>query len=331
MAIFISIDGHAQSDLREVRASARSIELEHPARVQQLMEWNDSLLTNRGKWTARYDSLLADSSSLTVNERSLVRLDGCMVTFHAQPNVFNYTLLKNAFQDFQPNWPQADEYVNELNTWMLETAQSQNDFSTAFDVQSKLQRAQENKWQSERAALRASADSVRKELNDTEKEHSSKVAAVNELLMQWHLGAMAAMLALVIVIIIFLVQKSNWKKQRNSLKAKMDDTSEKEALVLKLEESRRELIELKTLAKKKAEVPAVVPQTIADSKGLTAAEIAEWNEELQQALAKIKTHCEAGKNSMDVPTYMSIVNDVTRLSSRAGKKSEQWMAAQSAK
>jgi len=315
----------------DVRLAAQSIQFEHQTRVLQLMDWNDSLLVNRKNWIVRYDSLLSDSTALTSAERSFIRFDACMLSFSVQPSGFNYALLKNAYRAFQVDGLQSEDFSIVLNAWMLEASLSQNDLETAFALQSKMHAFQEEKWRDEEMSLLASSDSLLKELETGTKEHASMLKSVNETLMQWHLIAIAAIVGLLVLLGIYLGQKSRWNKQRSALKAKADDTSEKEALVQKLEESRRELVELKTLAKKRVEASAPVVQPIIESKGLSVAEIAEWNEELQQALAKIKTHCEAGKNSMDVPTYMSIVNDVTRLSSRAAKKSEQWMATQSGK
>ena len=322
------IDTTAVADLREL---AQSIEFEHQARVLQMIDWNDSLRMNRKKWMLRYDSLFKDSAALTDSERCFLKLDGSLLAFMAQPSAINYASLKLAFQAFQPVWPQAENYNLELNAIMLEVAISQNDLATAYALQNKLHTAQYAEWKAENAARIATVDSLRSQLESSGRENTLKINAINEKLMLWHLIAVATGGVLLIFLVVFLVMKGRWTKQRNALKAKADDTSEREVLVQKLEEARREIVELKTLAKKRAEAPAVVVQSSTENKGLSAAEVAEWNDELQQALAKIKTHCEAGKHAMDVPTYMSIVNDVTRLSSRAGKKSEQWMTTLSSK
>jgi hypothetical protein len=151
--------------------------------------------------------------------------------------------------------------------------------------------------------------------------------------MQWHVSAVVAFALLIVMVCVWFVQRRKWNRQRAGLTAKAEDTSEKETLVYKLEEARREIQELKLLVKKKLDVPVVVPDPapVPVAQALTATEIAEWNDQVQHVLAKIKSHCEAGKNSMGVPTYMSIVNDVTRLSNQVSKKSEQWMAVVSGK
>jgi hypothetical protein len=90
---------------------------------------------------------------------------------------------------------------------------------------------------------------------------------------------------------------------------------------------------MQLVAKKKLEVPvaAIEIAPVPPAATLNATEVAEWNDQVQQALAKIRTHCEAGKNAMSVPTYMSIINDTTRLSAQVSKKSEQWIALLSSK
>ena len=113
---------------------------------------------------------------------------------------------------------------------------------------------------------------------------------------------------------------------------KANDKSEEETLVQKLEQARREIAELKMVAKKQIEPmgkEAVLP--LPSVQLVSPSEIAQWNDHIQQSLAKIKSHCEAGKSSMGVPTYMSIVNDTSRLSTFVQQKSEEWVALLNAK
>ncbi len=326
--------GSAQSDLSasgDLRSLAMSIGFEHPANVMKLLQWNDSLRMNRLKWIMRYDSLLSDTLAVSPSERVFVQLDASVLSYAAQPSVLTYSILKTAYQSLQPRWTQSENYFRELNAVMLEAAIAQNDFAMAYAIQNKIHAAQFADWKSEEKAIRDMADSLQRNADDDKRTGVAHISALNGQLMQWHLIAVAAIALLLIVIIIFFLGRNKWNKQRSILKAKVDDNTEKEVLVQKLEEARRELVEMKTLAKKKAEIPEVAPHVAPENKGILASDIAEWNEELQQALAKIKTHCEAGKSAMDVPTYMSIVNDVTRLSNKVGKKSEQWIATVTSK
>jgi hypothetical protein len=89
---------------------------------------------------------------------------------------------------------------------------------------------------------------------------------------------------------------------------------------------------LRVVAKKKVEPAlsdAISPLPAGAS--VSATEIAQWNDQIQQALVKIKSHCESGKSTMGVPTYMSIINDTGRLSSLVQQKSEELIALLNAK
>jgi hypothetical protein len=121
--------------------------------------------------------------------------------------------------------------------------------------------------------------------------------------------SIAAILLLLCIVLGGLMVKG--RKQLAHARQLAEDNSEKEELVRKLEGAKRELQQHLMNERKKVE-PAVVasPETVAP-----AVDLSGLNDEIQQGLSKIKSHCEAGKQGMSVPTYMSIINDTTRLSS----------------
>jgi len=337
LVMLVSAVAHTQSPdsiaIADFRLMAGDIAFEHPSNVRQLMDWNDSLRINRKRWSARYDSLCNDSLAINSVERRYVQLDAALLACAADPSAKSYSTLKLLYESLQLELPSAENFNRELNALMLEIALSQRDFTTAYAIQNKLHAAQFSDWKQVEEALNAQLDSLENRAAMEADEHARHVGYLNRLLMQWHVAAVVAIALLIILACVWFLQSRKWNRQRAGLTAKAEDTSEKETLVHKLEEARREIQELKLLAKKKLDVPVVVPDPapVPVAQTLTAAEIAEWNDQVQLVLAKIKSHCEAGKNSMGVPTYMSIVNDVTRLSNQVSKKSEQWIAVVSGK
>ncbi len=314
----------ANNDLRELLQEAR---LTNSRTVFQLLEWNDSLRTDRKRWSLPYDSLLTDSAALTLFERNLVRMDSVLLNYQAAPSTAVYALLKSCFSSMNEAPKGAESYTRELNGVLLEVAIDAGDYAFAYAMQNRLHAANFSDWQIEEANLQVREDSLRRELDSLRNQSEADIQKMSKTAMQWHLIAMAALIVLFIFIVVFIVMKRRWNAQKSRLSAKVEDTSEEEALIHKLEEARIQIQELKLLAKKRLEVPvASAPaKNEPDQQALSAQEIAEWNDQIQQSLARIKTHCESGKASMGVPTYMSIVNDVTRLSAQVSKKSEQWM------
>jgi hypothetical protein len=150
--------------------------------------------------------------------------------------------------------------------------------------------------------------------------------------MQWHIIAVIAIGVAVILFVLFVVFRFRWKRRALQLTAQVNDKSEEEALVQKLEQAKREISELRIISKKKIESTVTeTPVSLTAASAVTSSEIAELNNQIQQALAKIKSHCEAGKSSMGVPTYMSIVNDTSRLGTFVQHKSEEWVALMNSK
>lgn len=319
--------------IADLRSMAVDIAFEHPSNVRQLMDWNDSLRVNRKRWIAQYDSLCNDSLAVNSVERRYVTLDAALLACAADPSTKSYSTLKLLYESLQLEMPSAENFNRELNALMLEIALSQRDFTTCYAIQNKLHAAQFSDWKQVEKSLNSQLDSLENRATMEADEHARQAAYLSRLLMQWHVTAVVAIVLLIVLACVWFVQRRKWNRQRAGLTAKAEDTSEKETLVHKLEDARREIQELKLLAKRKLDVPVVVPdpRPVPVAQGLTAAEISEWNDQVQQVLAKIKSHCEAGKNSMGVPTYMSIVNDVARLSNQVSKKSEQWIAVVSGK
>ena len=175
-------------------------------------------------------------------------------------------------------------------------------------------------------------DSLQQVIEKVEKNSMEELAFSRSQTMQWHIIAVIGIGAVIILIPLLLIFHLRWKRKIIQLTDKVNDKSEEEMLVQKLEQARREISELRVVAKKKVEPTlsdAISPLPVVAA--VAATEIAQWNDQIQQALVKIKSHCEAGKSSMGVPTYMSIINDTGRLSSLVQQKSEEWIALLNAK
>lgn len=314
----------ASNDLRDVLQEAR---LTNSRTVFQLLEWNDSLQTDRNRWSLPYDSLITDSVALTPFERNLVRMDAALLNYEAAPSPALYAQLKTCFSSMNEAPRGVESYTRELQGVLLEMAIDAGDYPFAYAMQNKLHAANFSDWKTQESILQLREDSLRMELASLQSKSAVDLQKMSETAVQWHLIAMAALIVLFVLIVVFIVIKRRWNAQKSRLSARVEDTSEEEALVHKLEEARIQIQELKLLAKKRLEVPVATALSKDEpiQHAPSAQEIAEWNDQIQQSLARIKTHCESGKASMGVPTYMSIVNDVTRLSAQVSKKSEQWM------
>lgn len=323
----------AEGDLNNLRALAREMKLENRESVMQLMDWNDSLLLNKKRWQLPYDSLYADTLALTDEERYVIALDAAFINYRFNPGKASYALLKDRFNTASIPFPDTEPYVRELLSVMLEYSVEQGDFELSYTLSNRLHAQYYSEWKKSDELKSYQVDSLLKNQQELSRNGQNQLQKMSEIAMQWHLAAMIGFFLFTVVVIVFIVFAKRWKKQRQNLSAKADDTSEEEALVNKLEEARREIMELKLLAKKKAEVlPVAVPlPEVPASVSITPEQVAEWNDQIQQALVKIKGHCEGGKNTMSVPVYMSIVNDTTRLSAQVSKKTEEWIALLQAK
>jgi hypothetical protein len=301
--------------------------------LSELFTYRDSLVIDKRKWSVKYDSLLQDTLRVTRVERALAAVDAALWSYSTNPSAPLYTMAKRAF-DACLDLPLASEnYNRELNAIMLEVAINENDYAMAYSLQNKIHAANYADWKSEKELEELRNDSMLNEGRSSLQSSQSALKSMSDTAMQWHLIAMAAILLFVVLVVVFFISKNRWNKQRSQLSNQASDKSEEEALVHKLEAARREIQELKQVAKKTLEVTVVDAEVapVPQGKSLSAEEVAEWNNQVQSVLAKIKTHCEAGKNSMAVPTYMSIINDVTRLGAQVNKKSEEWIQVLSRK
>jgi len=301
--------------------------------LSELFTCRDSLVIDKRKWSLKYDSLLQDTLRVTGVERALASVDAALWSYSANPSVPLYTIAKRVFEASLDLPLDSETYKRELNAIMLEIAVTENDYAMAYSLQNKIHAANYADWKSETESAALRTDSLLNESRSSLQSSQSGLKSMSDTAMQWHLIAMAAILFLVVIVVVFFISKNRWNKQRSQLSNQASDKSEEEALVHKLEAARREIQELKQVAKKTLEVPVVVAEVapVPQGKSLSAEEVAEWNNQVQAVLAKIKSHCEAGKNSMAVPTYMSIINDVTRLGAQVNKKSEEWIQVLSSK
>jgi len=322
-----------ETAMADLRGLALAIQLPHTAVVEELLSMNDSVLVNKKKWQLRYDSLFNDTLTMEPAERAIVKLDDALNRFVAASSAANYGLLKKQFNTFDLAYSNSEAYLLELQSIMLEIAVAQADFEMAYTIQNRLHAQHFSDWKASDVRMTAQYDSLQSAYKELEQRDERALKHMSDTAMQWHLIAMGAILVLLVLCVLFFVSRNKWNKQRTHLAAKANDTSERETLVNKLEEARREIQEMQLVAKKKLEVPVAAMEIVPvpPAATLNATEVAEWNDQVQQALAKIKTHCEAGKNAMSVPTYMSIINDTTRLSAQVSKKSEQWIALLSSK
>jgi hypothetical protein len=330
--LFIQLLGNSglanDNPVNDLRALVRDMELEHAVNVMQLMEWHDSLLVNKRAWQLSYDSLFSDTLALTLAERYLVEADAALLNYSVNPSLTSYLKLKAQLTSADIPFADSERYVRELLSILLEFAVDQNDYQLAYSLGNRLHAQYFNDWKASEELSAEQLDSLKRGMEELRSQGAQELSKMKDIAMQWHILAVVALVLLLVSVIVSIVLGKRWKRQRVSLSAKANDTSEEEVLVHKLEEAKREIIELKLLAKRKAEVvvPAVMVPDVPSGASISAADVAEWNDQVQQVLVKIKGHCEAGKGSMAVPTYMSIVNDATRLSAQVSKKSEQWIA-----
>jgi len=313
-------------ELNSLRELALASSTEDAAELNQLLQWNDSLRVSKSKWSVEYDSLLNDTVALSPWCRSVVKLDAALLNYLQMPNAVTFFYVKELYRDLSVEGHK--EYMQELTALLREYAVETGDYSMAYTLQNKLQAFQFDTWKEREKGLEGSLDSLKRASDDAESEGRRQLTDLSDTAMTWHLLAMISFLLLIVLIVAFVVSSMRWKKQRIKLSQQASDTSEKEILVGKLENARREIHELNVLIKRKVEAPEVIRevQQVPSPSAIDPGEIAEWNDQVQQVLAKIKSHCEQGKSGMPVATYMSIINDTTRLSTQVSKKSEQWIS-----
>ena len=331
-AIHLLAQQSEENSLTGLRALSSELNLPHPTNVITLFSWNDSLANRKMQWKAPYDSLMQDSVSLVQMERELAGIDAALVQYYLKPSSQNFAKVKILFSASKELLDSVSAYTKELHAVMRELAVENSDYPLAYSLQNKLHTFEYADWLEADKRRSTSIDSLQLRVEQVEKSSNQELGYSRSQTMQWHIIAVTAIGVAVILLILVLFLRWRWKKRMLQLMNKANDKSEEEALVQKLELARREITELRVVAKKKVETmtPDVV-SPVPSGSAISIAEIAQWNDQIQQALAKIKSHCEAGKSSMGVPTYMSIINDTGRLSSLVQQKSEEWVALLNAK
>lgn len=324
-----ALDSLAHSKMRDMALAM------YPAQrsvMSELFAQHDSMPTKSKALVARYDSLTKDSVFLSSPVSRVVRVDAALSKMRKGVALKFYAELKSAYtaldvvEDFS-------EYKLEVASYLQGLAVDANDYSTAYALQNMLHAAMYAQWQTESKLLIDSISeaqaSALKEQAIASAEHKKELESWSQL--KWIGLVLIGLLAIVVAVLVYASTQS--KKKLNRALQQAGDTSEKETLVMKLEAARQEVTALKVAARKHVEVPIAESTAQSSEVGasIASAQVQHWNEEIQQGLAKIKAHCEAGKNSMSVPTYMSIVNDTSRLSSQVMKRAQEWVNNNSTK
>jgi hypothetical protein len=296
-------------EVAQIRKLALAQYSDNEERLKAVFAMHHDIPSNDKLMMQRYDSLTKDSVFMQTPAFRAVAIDRALWAMVKGNALKQFPALKAAFGDVQ--LPEGlSPYHQEVSAIILEFSLEAGDFATAYRMQNALHAATYNDWKSERSAL---MDSLRiagtkhdSELSAMDKYH--KVVEQKQSSMQLILISIAVVLLLSIVVGLMMLKG---RKQLLHARQLADDNSEKEELVRKLEATKRELQQHLVADKKKLE-PVIVsaPESTQPSIDLSG-----LNDEIQQGLSKIKAHCEAGKQGMSVPTYMSIVNDTTRLSS----------------
>jgi hypothetical protein len=309
-----SMDAIAQSldsvDVVQIRKLALAQYSDYNERLTAVFAMHNDVPSKDKVLMQRYDSLTKDSAFMQSPAFRSVAVDRALWAMVKGNALKQYPTLKAAFGDVQ--MPEGlSPYHQEVSAIILEFSLEAGDFATAYRMQNALHAGTYNDWKSERSAL---MDSLRiaetkhdSELSAMAKSH--KVVEQKQSSMQLILISIAV--ALLLLSIVFGLMMLKGRKQLLHARQLADDNSEKEELVRKLEATKRELQQHLVADKKKLE-PVIVA---APESTQPPIDLSGLNDEIQQGLSKIKAHCEAGKQGMSVPTYMSIVNDTTRLSS----------------
>lgn len=316
-----------ENSLSGLRSLITELNLPNVNNVLQLCTWNDSLASLKFQFRAPYDSLVKDSTLIVQIEQEIVRMDAVLTQCYLNPSIQNYAKAKTQFLASKVLMDGESSYSRELNAIMRELAVENFDYPLAYSTQNKLHALEHADWLLTDKHREVEIDSLKNSIEDLVSEGKEQLVQSRKQTMQWHIIAIIALGVAVILLVFIIVLRFRLKRRVVQLTSQVNDKSEEEALVQKLEQARREITELRIITKKKVE--PTVSETIAPLTSvntLSSTEIAQLNDQIQQALVKIKSHCEAGKSAMGVPTYMSIVNDTSRLSTFVQHKSEEWVA-----
>jgi hypothetical protein len=321
-----------ENSLSGLRSLITELNLPNANNVLQLCSWNDSLASFKFQWRAKYDSLMQDSTMVVQREKEIVRIDAALTQCYLNPSIQNYALAKAQFLASKDLMDEESLYVKELHAIIRELAVDNFDYTLAYSIQNKLHSYEYADWLKMDKDRELATDSLKSLIKELEGKAREELVLSKKQTMQWHIIAVIAIGVAVILFVLFVVFRFRWKRRALQLTAQVNDKSEEEALVQKLEQAKREISELRIISKKKIESTVTeTPVSLTAASAVTSSEIAELNNQIQQALAKIKSHCEAGKSSMGVPTYMSIVNDTSRLGTFVQHKSEEWVALMNSK
>jgi hypothetical protein len=273
----------------------------------------------------RYDSLRRDSAFVITSAHAIAEVDAVLHRMRKDDASKHYAALKMAYN----NMSAVDDFSSfnlELSSFMQELAVEMNDYAMAYTLQNLLFSAMNDELRAKHAAELDSLGAVQKELLDEKSKQASEYSTLKSDSDMLKVIGGVGIAALLVAIAVLVVLMGKSKRKLSIALQQAGDTSEKEALVMKLEAARNEVNALKVAARKQVEVPAVSapkPEAVAPSSSFDATMVTQWNDEIQQGLAKIKAHCESGKNGMSVPTYMAIINDTTRLSSQMLKRATE--------
>lgn len=322
-----SMDALAQSldsvDVVQIRKLALAQYPDYDERLTAVFAMHQDIPSKDKVMMHRYDSLTNDSVFMQSPAFRAVAIDRALWGMVKGSALKQYPALKAAFGDVQLS-EGLTPYHQEVSAVILEFSLEAGDFATTYRMQNALHAASYNEWKTERLALtdslRISETKHRQELSALTASH--KVVEQKQSSMQLIIISIAVVLLLLSIVLGIMMLKG--RKQLLHARQLADDHSEKEELVRKLEATKRELQQHLIADKKKLE-PVIVaaPESTQPSIDLSG-----LNDEIQQGLSKIKAHCEAGKQGMSVPTYMSIVNDTTRLSSVVLKRIQALTSSQ---
>jgi iron-sulfur cluster repair protein YtfE (RIC family) len=319
MLLSLTVSAQAIDSLEVIQVRKLSLEL-YPLQLERLkavFAMHDSMPSKDKPFLQRYDSLTRDSLFVQTPAFRAVAIDRALLAMSKGNAMTQYASLKAAFGDVQ--MPEGlSPYHQEVSAILLEFALEASDYATVYRMQNALHAGAYGDWTAEREAL---GDSLRlaqkqhaqeiQQLSSSQKNSDKEQAKTRMMLI------VLASVLFILCLVAFLFMLKGKKKLR-LLRSRSEDTSEKEELVRKLEAAKSELKQHLMAEKKKVE-PVVVSAPISSAPS-PVVDLSALNDEIQQGLSKIKAHCEAGKQGMSVPTYMSIVNDTTRLSSAVMKR-----------
>lgn len=300
---------------RKLRDLALKSEIQQSKLLSDIFAMNDSLPFKDKALSNSYDSLMRDSAFMASNAYVPVLIDAALSQIQSARDVKVYERLKSAYRAL-PGIFEHSDYKFELTGYLIEISLAREDYQFAYDLQNVLSEALFHRSETEFTTTIDSLILLQTMMNREKSELSMIIAKLEEQQKQLKIFAGITTGVCLVIIILLFVRLIRTAKRLQFVSQRANDTSEKEELVMKLEAVKMELNTLKVVARKQVETPL----QIVASEAQGSLNLVALNDEIQQGLAKIKMHCETGKSSMSVPTYMSIINDTTRLSSLVHKR-----------